>query len=154
MDLGGRDALRKLLILVREAGVHIDTQNVDVQPLIPQTMNDMAPEEFWKALEAMEPVFSEAATAAARDGKKLRYVARYSAGTFAGRTPEGARAAAAGQAAIGLQAVAPEHPAYYLKGTENAIIVRSALKPYPLLIKGPGEGPIEAASSILSDILR
>ena len=149
MDLGGRDALRKLLILVREAGVHIDAQNVDVQPLISENMYSLTPDEFWKALEDMEPTFSEAASEAAREGKKLRYVARYNA-TIAGS----GRGAVAGRATIGLQTVAPEHPAYYLKGTENAIIVRSALKPYPLLIKGPGEGALEAASSILSDILR
>ena len=165
LDLGGRDALRKLLILVREAGVHIDVQNVDVQPLIPQTMNAMSPEEFWNALEAMESTFSEAASAAARNGRKLRYVARYNAAIAGGRAAgaDAMRSAAPGEtsaksvpgyATIGLQAVAPEHPAYYLKGTENAIIVRSALKPYPLLIKGPGEGALEAASSILSDILR
>ena len=138
MDLGGRDALRKLLILVREAGVHLDAEDVAVMPLIPETMFTMPPERFFQELESLEPVFRESASAAARDGKKLRYVAAFHDG----------------KAIIRLEAVAPEHPAFYLKGTENAIIVRSALKPYPLLIKGPGEGALEAASSILSDILR
>lgn len=138
MDLGGRDALRKLLILVREAGVRLDASDVRVRPLIPEAMNSMAPTLFWKALDDMEPSFMEKAREASRNGLRLRFVAEYTDG----------------KAAIGLKAVAPEHPAYYLKGTENAIIVRSALKPYPLLIKGPGEGAMEAASSILNDILR
>ena len=85
-----------------------------------------------------EPIFKSATMTAAAEGRKLRYVASYSGG----------------HARIRMEAVAPEHPAYYLKGTENAIIVRSAVRPYPLLIKGPGEGAFEAASSILSDILR
>ena len=138
MDLGGRDALRKLLILVREAGVHLEEADVEVSPLIPETMFGLAPEEFFASLEAMEPVFRAATMTAASEGRKLRYVASYSGG----------------HARIRMEAVAPEHPAYYLKGTENAIIVRSAVRPYPLLIKGPGEGAFEAASSILSDILR
>ncbi|MBP5332671.1 MAG: hypothetical protein J6Y66_00675, partial [Bacteroidales bacterium] len=58
------------------------------------------------------------------------------------------------KASIGIREVAPEHPAFNLKGTENAIIVSSALHPYPLVIQGPGEGALEAASSILNDILR
>ena len=138
MDLGGRDALRKLLILVREAGVHLDSENVSVMPLIPEIMFTMPPERFFQELESLEPVFKESASAAARDGKKLRYVAAFQDG----------------KAVIRLEAVAPEHPAYYLKGTENAIIVRSSMRPYPLLVKGPGEGALEAASSILNDILR
>ena len=58
------------------------------------------------------------------------------------------------RAGIGIRNVPPVHPAYHLRGTENAIIVRSAFHPYPLVIEGPGEGAREAASSILNDLLR
>ena len=138
LDLGGEDALRKLLILVREAGVHLDRADVSVEPLIPDTMMALPPEEFFAKLEGMEPIFSSMAGAAAAEGKKLRFVASYEGGL----------------ARICVESVPPEHPAYFLKGTENAIIVCSAMRPYPLLIKGPGEGALEAASSILNDILR
>ena len=138
LDLGGEDALRKLLILVREAGVHLDRADVSVEPLIPDTMMSLSPEEFFQKLEGMEPIFSSMAGAAAAEGKKLRFVASYEGGL----------------ARICVESVPPEHPAYFLKGTENAIIVCSAMRPYPLLIKGPGEGALEAASSILNDILR
>lgn len=138
LDLGGEDALRKLLILVREAGVHLDRADVSVKPLIPETMMSLPPEEFFRKLEGMEPIFSSMAGAAASEGKKLRFVASYEGGL----------------ARICVESVPPEHPAYFLKGTENAIIVCSAMRPYPLLIKGPGEGALEAASSILNDILR
>lgn len=138
LDLGGEDALRKLLILVREAGVRLDRADVAITPLIPSSMFSLPPKEFFSQLEAMEPSFASMAREASASGKKLRFVACYEGGS----------------ARICIEAVAPEHPAYYLKGTENAIIVCSALKPYPLLIKGPGEGALEAASSILNDILR
>ncbi|HAC41021.1 MAG TPA: homoserine dehydrogenase, partial [Rikenellaceae bacterium] len=75
-------------------------------------------------------------------GFRQRFVA------FLEKTPHGFRAG------IGLRNVPPVHPAYYLRGTENAIIVRSAFHPYPLVIQGPGEGAREAASSVLNDILR
>ena len=79
---------------------------------------------------------------ATSQGFRLRFVA------FLEKTAQGFRAG------IGLRNVPPVHPAYYLRGTENAIIVRSAFHPYPLVIQGPGEGAREAASSVLNDILR
>ena len=79
---------------------------------------------------------------AAEQGFRQRFVA------YLEKTPEGYKAG------IGLKNVPPVHPAYYLRGTENAIIVRSAFHPYPLVIQGPGEGARDAASSILNDILR
>jgi homoserine dehydrogenase len=50
--------------------------------------------------------------------------------------------------------VGNSHPAYQLRGTENAIIVQSSFHPYPLVIQGAGEGALQAASSILNDILK
>ena len=58
------------------------------------------------------------------------------------------------QAGIRVQQVPQEHPAYHLRGTENAILIRSAFHPTPIVIQGPGEGARQAASSILNDILR
>ena len=58
------------------------------------------------------------------------------------------------RASIRLQEVPLSHPAYFLEGTENAIIVQSTFHPYPLVIQGSGEGALQAAASILNDILR
>ena len=142
MDLGGTDALRKLLILSREAGVPLEQEEVKVTPVVPEAVLQGSIEDFYAALEAYEPQWAEQARKAAEQGLRQRFVAVLE------RTEEGFRAG------IGLQNVAPEHPAYYLRGTENAIIVRSAFHPCPLVIQGPGEGAREAASSILNDILR
>ena len=59
-------------------------------------------------------------------------------------------------AAVGCRVVeVPEtHPAFYLRGTENAILIRSAFHPTPIVIQGPGEGARQAAASLLNDILR
>jgi aspartate kinase len=142
LDLGGRDVLRKLLILAREAGVRLEEEEVAVTPLIPANLFDVPLEQFYEGLEAAEPQFAAAAREAETQGFRRRFVASLE------KTGEGYRAG------IGIRNVPPVHPAYHLKGTENAIIVCSAFHPYPLVIQGPGEGAREAASSILNDILR
>ena len=140
LDLSGRDALRKLLILAREAGVQLEESDVEITPVVPLTSGSV--EEFYSALEAQEESLSRAAHEAERQGFRRRFVASLE------KTAEGYRAG------IGIRNVPPVHPAYHLRGTENAIIVRSAFHPYPLVIQGPGEGAREAASSILNDLLR
>lgn len=142
VDLGGRDALRKLLILAREAGVHLEEDQVVIEPVVPESLLKGTLEQFYEGLEAYEPEWARQARMAAEQGFRQRFVA------YLEKTPEGYKAG------IGLKNVPPVHPAYYLRGTENAIIVRSAFHPYPLVIQGPGEGAREAASSILNDILR
>jgi aspartate kinase len=142
LDLGGKDALRKLLILSREAGVRLEETDVEVDPVIPKELFDVPMERFYEGLEAAEPQFAEATRAAEALGFRRRFVASLE------KTAGGYRAG------IGIHNVPPVHPAYHLRGTENAIIVRSAFHPYPLVIQGPGEGAREAASSILNDILR
>ena len=142
LDLGGKDALRKLLILAREAGIPLEEQQIQVQPIVPQSLLQGSLGQFYDGLEAYEPQWAREALKAEQQGFRRRFVA------WLEKTPDGY------QAGIGLRNVAPVHPAYNLRGTENAIIVRSAFHPYPLLIQGPGEGAREAASSILNDILR
>lgn len=142
MDLSGKDALRKLLILAREAGVQLEEKDVRITPIIPLERFKGSLADFYAALEAGEPELARQENEAASQGFRRRFVA------WLEKTPGGY------QAGIGIRNVAPVHPAYHLRGTENAIIVRSAFHPYPLVIQGPGEGARDAASSILNDILR
>ena len=145
LDLGGRDALRKLLILAREAGVRLEEEDVNIRPLIPANLFNVPLEDFYRGLDEMEPVFAEAHRQALRAGCRRRFVA------FLEKDP----ASALGyQAGIRVQQVPQDHPAYHLRGTENAILIRSAFHPTPIVIQGPGEGARQAASSILNDILR
>lgn len=142
LDLGGKDALRKLLILAREAGIPLEEAQVNVHPIVPKTLLQGSLGQFYDGLEAYEPQWAGEALQAEQQGFRRRFVAwlEKKKGGY--------------EAGIGLRNVPPVHPAYHLRGTENAIIVRSAFHPYPLVIQGPGEGAREAASSILNDILR
>lgn len=115
-DLCGRDALRKLLILSREAGVPIEEEDVHIEPV-----EESAVKENCRFVAMLEKDAS---------------------------LPLGYRAS------IKLREVDKSHPAYWLKGTDNAIIIRSAIHTSPLIIQGAGEGAQAAASGILNDILR
>jgi len=141
-DLIGRDALRKLLILAREAGVQLEEADVKVEPIIPLELVDVPLEEFYAKLEAMESQFREAYLGAAREGCRLLFVASLE------------KADSGYRSCICVKQIPENHPAYHLKGTENAIMIRSSFHPLPIVIEGPGEGALQAASSILNDILR
>ena len=145
LDLGGRDALRKLLILAREAGVRLEESDVDVRPLIPESLFHVSLEDFYKGLAAHEPAFAAAFREAQAAGCRLRFVASLEKDAS---VPLGYRAG------IRIRQVPQDHPAYHLRGTENAILIRSAFHPAPIVIQGPGEGARQAAASLLNDILR
>ena len=142
-DLGGRDALRKLLILARVAGIPLEESDVTIEPAVP--LKDGPLEDFYASLLSEEKNFAAKVRDAAGRGCRLRFVASVdkAPGTRLGY-----------KASIRLQEVPLSHPAYFLEGTENAIIVQSTFHPYPLVIQGSGEGALQAASSILNDILR
>lgn len=145
IDLSGREALRKLLILAREAGVPLEAEDVEIEPVIGPEYAGLTLEEFYSKLEADEHKFAALESAADAAHQRQRFVASLV------KDPAGPHGY---KAAIRVQNVDASHPAYRIKGTENAIIVRSAYHPYPLLIQGAGEGAILAASSVLNDILR
>ena len=142
IDLEGRDALRKLLILAREAGVPLEEGDVTIDPVVPGDLSSLSLEEFYRHLESMEGLFAEEYRTSAAKGCRRRFVA--------GLQKDGDSF----RAWIGMRDVDGKHPAYHLRGTENAIIVRSAFHPYPLVIAGAGEGARQAASSLLNDILK
>jgi len=142
-DLSGRDALRKLLILARVAGIPLEESDVEVEPVVPLQKGSI--EDFYSSLEASEAALSLRTLKASVKGRRLRFVASLE------KDP---KARLGYRASIRVREVEKEHPAYHLRGTENAVILRSAFHPCPLVIEGAGEGARQAASSILNDILK
>lgn len=141
-DLSGRDALRKLLILAREAGIALEAEDVAVEALIAPALMDLPLEEFYRRLEADEAASLQADLGG---GDRKRFVASL----------EKDPAQRLGfRARIRVQSVPEDHPAYRLQGTDNLLLVRSAFHPTPLVIRGAGEGAWQAASSLLNDIVR
>lgn len=145
VDLAGRDALRKLLILAREAGIPLEEEDVRIVPAVPEELLALPLPEFYRALEDLEPQFDAAEKAAAHSQCRQRFLASVV------RDP---KAPLGYKASIAIQNVPRSHPAFRILGSENAVILRTTLHPDPLLIQGPGEGARMAAGSILNEILK
>ena len=142
-DLGGRDVLRKLLILAREAGVPLEEGDVKITPLLPEDFFGCSLDEFYRKLSDYEPRFIEREEELDNMGRRQRFVASLT------RDPS---ARLGYRAEISMRLVGEESPFYHISGTENVVIVRSE-HTAPLVIKGAGEGVRLAATGIIRDIL-
>ena len=167
LDLSGRDVLRKLLILSREAGAAVDEKDVEMTPVLGPEFFEVKVDAFYKLLEENEKMFSDRFKAAAEKGCRLRFVASLEAvyGDEALEGSERATALAASEGAadgkgvqyratIGLKEVPQSHPLYNLCGTDNSAIIRTDFYPSPLVVQGAGAGAFQTASGVLNDILK
>ena len=142
-DLAGRDALRKLLILAREAGVPLEASDVQIHPFLPEDFFSGSIEDFYAKLEAYEPQLASQEDSLKAKGLRRRFVAYFKADAAA---PHGFAAG------ISMKEVGIESPYYWIDGTQNVTVIHSS-DAYPLVIKGSGEGARLAATGILKDIL-
>ena len=144
LDLSGRDVLRKLLILSREAGVGIDEKDVEISPILgPEFFEGKVP-AFYKMLQENEAFFAERYRQAADKGLRQRFIASL---------VKDDSSAFGYKARIGLENVDASHPLFNLCGTDNAAIIKTDFYPSPLVIQGAGAGAYQTASGVLNDIL-
>ncbi len=144
LDLSGRDVLRKLLILSREAGVRIDEKDVDFHPILGEEFFEGDVEAFYEKLAQNESLFAERYQSAAKKGFRQRFVSSFvkdSDSEFGSR------------AKIGLENVTSSNPLFNLQGADNCAIIQTDFYPSPLLIQGAGAGAYQTASGVLNDIL-
>lgn len=141
LDLSGRDVLRKLLIMSREAGAGIDEKDVEITPVLAPEFFDGKIDSFYKMLEDNESYFAERYNEAASKGLRQRFIASLV------KEEDGWKAK------MGLENVGEGHPLYNLSGTDNAAIIKTEFYPSPLVIQGAGAGAYQTASGILNDIL-
>lgn len=139
VDLSGEDVCRKLLILARTAGYPLEQAEVRVDSLLTPALVAAAPEDVPVALAELDAPLAERAARTARDGKVLRYVARFDAA--------GAR--------IGLEALAADDALAVGRGCDNRVAIWSTrYRDRPLQIQGPGAGAEVTAAALLDDLLR
>ena len=144
LDLSGRDVLRKLLILSREAGVGIDEKDVDISAILPEDFFEGDVASFYAKLAKNEEMFAARYNEAASKGLRQRFVASLVKDEEA---PLGYRAR------IGLESISEEHPLYTLSGTDNCAIIETDFYPSPLVIQGAGAGAYQTAAGVLNDII-
>jgi aspartokinase/homoserine dehydrogenase 1 len=144
LDLSGRDVLRKLLILSREAGVGIDEKDVEISPLLPAEFFEGDVDAFYAKLVENEEMFAARYNEASAKGLRQRFVASLVKDESA---PFGYKAK------IGLESIDSTHPLYNLCGTDNAALIQTDFYPSPLVIQGAGAGAYQTASGVLNDII-
>ncbi len=139
LDISGKDVMRKLLILAREAGNVMEEKDIKTTPCVPKHCMDFEGEAFFEALEKEELYFKNLYEAANKNGKKLKYIAKFNA--------EGA--------STQPMEIAPDHPFYHLDGKDNIVSFKSRRYfTQPLVIKGAGAGAEVTASGIFADIIK
>ncbi len=144
LDLSGRDVLRKLLILSREAGIKLDEKDVEIHHILSEEFFEGDVAAFYKKLEDNEEKFATQYKEAAQKGFRQRFVAsliKDETSSFGYR------------AKIGLENVDPDSPLYNLMGADNCALVQTDFYPSPLVIQGAGAGAYQTASGVLNDIL-
>lgn len=140
IDLSGMDVLRKLLILSREAGYHLEEKDVEHQPMIPEScLKGSCAEELLQNLIEQNDYFEAWRDNMEKKNIRYRYIASF----------------ADGKAKVSLQEVSAEHPFYDIHGKDNVISLKTKwYNDQPLIIKGAGAGAEVTASGIFGDIIR
>lgn len=138
-DLSGADVRRKLLILARETGLPLEAGDVQLTPILPQVCLDASGvDAFFDALEKQDAHFEKQRAKAAAAGQVLRFVAKL----------EG------GKATISLQPFGPEHPFYFLDGSDNMVVFCTArYNERPLVVRGPGAGAEVTAAGVFAEVI-
>ncbi len=139
-DLSGADFARKLLILGRELGYHLEYADVECESLVPESCRgEMSAAEFLDRLAEVDHWYTSELAQAATQGMTIAYT---------GELKEG-------RAKVGLKRVPVESPVAGLNGTENLVVFTTDryLKT-PLVVKGPGAGGEVTAGGVFADILR
>lgn len=138
-DLSGTDFMRKMLILARDAGYELETEDVEIESMLPKSCLAAATvEEFYTELKSAESFFTNIKKQAEDQRKVLRYIGKLENG----------------RASITLQMVDESHPFYTLSGSDNIIsFTTERYKERPLVVKGPGAGAEVTAAGVFADII-
>lgn len=139
LDLSGKDVMRKIMILIREAGFEMEMDQIENNGFMPAACMEGSVEDFYASMEAHEDHFKQLYQAAADKGSILKFVASFDHG----------------KAAVGLQHIDPQHNLYHLYGKDNIVQFHTdRYAEQPLVIKGAGAGAAVTASGVFADILR
>ncbi len=138
VDLSGKDVIRKLVILAREAGYEIEQEDVEKHLFIPDSFFKGTLEEFWKNLPSLDEDFENRRRMHESEGKHWRFVAILDEG----------------KASVQLCEVSSKHPFYGLEGSNNIILLTTErYREYPMMIQGYGAGASVTAAGVFADIM-
>ena len=138
IDLSGKDVVRKLVILAREAGYPVEQEDVIKKLFIPDKYFEGSLDDFWKTVSDLDADFEEKRAKLVANGKRWRFVATMEMG----------------HCEVGLQEVDSLHPFYDLQGSNNIVLITTErYNEFPMMIKGYGAGATVTAAGVFSDII-
>ena len=138
IDLSGKDVVRKLVILAREAGYKVNQEDVKRVLFIPETYFEGGLDDFWKRIKELDDEFELKRQKLEAEDKHFRFVAKMENGICE----------------VGLQEVGAQHPFYELAGSNNIIMISTErYHEYPMIIKGYGAGDNVTAAGVFADII-
>jgi len=138
IDLSGKDVVRKLVILAREAGYEINQEDVETQLFIPERFFEGSIEDFWKNLPSLDAEFEARRAVLEKENKVWRFVAKFENG----------------KASVSLQEFSRDHSFYVLEGSNNIVLLTTErYNEYPMLIQGYGAGASVTAAGVFADIM-
>ena len=138
IDLSGKDVIRKLVILAREAGYKLEQTDVEKHLFVPSDFFEGPLEEFWKKVPSLDADFEARRRKLESENKRWRFVAKLENG----------------KGSVSLQEVDSKHPFYGLEGSNNIILLTTErYKEYPMMIQGYGAGASVTAAAVFADIM-
>lgn len=138
IDLSGKDVIRKLVILAREAGYKVEKTDVEALLFIPDEFFEGSIDEFWKNLPKLDADFEARRKQLDAEGKRWRFVATFDHGKLS----------------VALKEVDRTHPFYNLQGSNNIVaLTTERYREYPMLIQGYGAGASVTAAGVFANIM-
>lgn len=138
IDLCGKDVIRKLVILAREAGYRLEQEDVEANLFIPDELFEGTLENFWERLPELDAEFEAEREKLESEQKHWRFIAKFENN----------------KGSVSLCKVDKHHPFYHLEGSNNIIMLTTErYKEYPMLIQGYGAGAGVTAAGVFADIM-
>ena len=139
LDLSGRDVVRKILILAREAGYQIEREDVVVNNILPDDCFKGDLNHFFEKVKEIDADFEHKRKELTRQNLKWRYFATLEMG----------------KARVELLTIGSDHPSFNLEGSNNIILLTTdRYNELPMVIKGYGAGADVTAAGVFADLMR
>ena len=139
IDLSGKDVIRKLVILAREAGYQVEQEDVEKHLFVPESYFQGTVEDFWKILPELDADFETRRKELEAQGLRWRFVAKL----------------VEGKTTVSLETMDASHPFYQLEGSNNIILITTErYHDYPMMIRGYGAGASVTAAGVFANIMQ
>ena len=138
IDLSGKDVIRKLVILAREAGYQVEQDDVEKHLFVPDSYFEGSQEDFWRRLPELDAEFESKRQELEKNNLRWRFVATLDEG----------------QTRVSLETVPANHPFYQLEGSNNIVLITTErYHDYPMMIRGYGAGASVTAAGVFANVM-